>query len=390
MLISGYTAEAQCTITGDLNFLSQTDLNNWAPPCSQITVTGFVNVQGSTITDISKLENIVQIGSYLQLRTIAASVTSFAPLANIKSIGGALVIRDCDGLTSIAPLGGLTSLGGAITIRDNLNLTSLSGLGNFVPTPGGNITIFNNTALTDISVINYGPVNGFLDITTNPALTSLGTLSSITSTAGYLKIASNAALTTIDGLSGLKSVTGNVEISGNNSLSSISGLAGLTSATGSLLVRTNPLLTNLTGLDNLASVGAVLEVTNNLALRNLCGVTALVASNTFTSYVVTGNGYNPLVGDFPAACEDPTLSTANFKSFDFLYYPNPVNQGEFYISTPANGVKSVQIFDVVGKQVYSKRIEANEKVKTSNLGTGVYFLKVEENGKVATSKLIIN
>lgn len=391
MLISAYTADAQCTITGNLDFRSQTDIDNWVPPCSQITVTGFVNVQGATITDISKLANIVQIGSYLQFRTIAASVTSFAPLANITSIGGALVIRDCDGITSIAPLGGITSLGGALNVRDNLNLTSLNGLGNLVnPSFTGGITIFNNTALTDISAINYGPINGFLEINSNPALTSLGTLSSITSITGLLKIKLNSLLTNLSGLSGLTTVGGNVEIDSNNALTSISGLSSLTSAGGGLFVRTNPLLPNLTGLNSLASIGGALDVKDNLALRNLCGLNALVASNTFTSYVVTGNGYNPLVGDFPTSCQDPTLSTANFKSFDFLYYPNPVNQGEFYISTQANGVKSVQIFDVVGKQVYSKRIEANEKVKTSNLGTGVYFLKVEENGKVATSKLIVN
>ena len=74
----------------------------------------------------------------------------------------------------------------------------------------------------------------------------------------------------------------------------------------------------------------------------------------------------------------------------FNVYPNPVNNGEFNISTAANGTKSVQLFDALGKQVFSKTIQGNETIKTSNLGAGVYILKVEENGNVASRKLIIN
>jgi Secretion system C-terminal sorting domain len=390
MLISGYTAEAQCTITGDLNFTTQTQIDAWVPPCSQITVTGFVNVQGSTITDISKLANIFQIGSYLQLRTISASVTSISALSNITSVGGALVIRDCDGLTSIAPLAGITSLGGAITVRDNLNLTSLTGLGNFVPTPGGNITIFNNTALTDISAINYGPINGFLDITTNPALTSLGTLSSITSTAGYLKIASNATLTNIDGLSGLTSVAGNVEISGNNALTSISGLAGLTSATGSLLVRTNPLLPNLTGLDNLTSLGtsAILEVTGNTILRNFCGLNALVASGNFTTYTVSGNGYNPLVSNFPSDCQDPALSTANFDDNKVSFYPNPITGNQLTLQTKSTG--EYTMYNGTGQLVKKGQLSDGENsINVSTLNSGIYLISINnDNGGTSTIKVI--
>jgi outer membrane protein assembly factor BamB len=85
-----------------------------------------------------------------------------------------------------------------------------------------------------------------------------------------------------------------------------------------------------------------------------------------------------------------TLST-DVNSIDGLsIYPNPAQNGEFYVSTTNNETKSVKIFDVLGKQVYSKRIEGNEKIKTSNLDSGIYILKVEENGKVATRKMIIN
>ncbi|WP_203256889.1 outer membrane protein assembly factor BamB family protein [Hyunsoonleella ulvae] len=84
-----------------------------------------------------------------------------------------------------------------------------------------------------------------------------------------------------------------------------------------------------------------------------------------------------------------TLSTSREFINGFTVYPNPVNNGEFYVSTDSNGIKSIQIFDMLGKQVYAKSIEANEMIKTSNLRAGVYILKVNEDAKVATSKLVI-
>ncbi|GAA3575728.1 hypothetical protein GCM10022395_25910 [Snuella lapsa] len=84
-----------------------------------------------------------------------------------------------------------------------------------------------------------------------------------------------------------------------------------------------------------------------------------------------------------------TLSTNKVNIEGFKVYPSPVENGEFYISTASNRAKSIQIFDMLGKQVYSKSVEANEAIKTSNLRAGIYILKVEEDIKLATSKLVI-
>ena len=84
-----------------------------------------------------------------------------------------------------------------------------------------------------------------------------------------------------------------------------------------------------------------------------------------------------------------TLSTSKESINGFTVYPNPVNNGEFYVSTASNGVKFIQIFDMLGKEVYSKNIEANEIIKTSNLRAGIYILKVAEDDKLATTKMVI-
>jgi hypothetical protein len=84
-----------------------------------------------------------------------------------------------------------------------------------------------------------------------------------------------------------------------------------------------------------------------------------------------------------------TLSVGRTEIEGFAIYPNPISNGEFSIRS-RNGVsKSVQIFDMLGKQVYSKEVQANENVKISNLNIGIYILKVQEEGRLATRKLVV-
>ena len=74
----------------------------------------------------------------------------------------------------------------------------------------------------------------------------------------------------------------------------------------------------------------------------------------------------------------------------FSFYPNPINNGNFSISTSENFIKLVQIYDVVGKIVLSKSVQNREVIDVSNLNAGMYILKVKENDKMATRKLIVN
>lgn len=121
------------------------------------------------------------------------------------------------------------------------------------------------------------------------------------------------------------------------------------------------------------------------------GVGKLYALTTTATGLQTGGW--PMFGNNPSHTSNVnaiTLSTNIISPINgFKIYPNPVNNGEFYISTVSNGLKSVQIFDMLGKQVYSKDNSPNEKIKTSNLRTGIYILKVTENDKIATTKLVI-
>jgi len=72
----------------------------------------------------------------------------------------------------------------------------------------------------------------------------------------------------------------------------------------------------------------------------------------------------------------------------FKMYPNPVTSGMLRINTLENAEKTIQIFDVLGKQVLS-RTTKNKHISVATLDSGIYILKVTELGKTATRKLVV-
>ena len=69
-------------------------------------------------------------------------------------------------------------------------------------------------------------------------------------------------------------------------------------------------------------------------------------------------------------------------------YPNPVKNGNLYITSNSSEAKSVEIYDILGKQVLNAKV-SNNTVNVSNLQGGAYIVKINEEGKTATRKLII-
>lgn len=83
-----------------------------------------------------------------------------------------------------------------------------------------------------------------------------------------------------------------------------------------------------------------------------------------------------------------TLSTNNLESNSFSLYPNPTNTGFVTISSSNSDVMSVQVFDILGKQVKSETLTDNT-LNVSDLNTGVYILKITQNNASTTKKLVI-
>ena len=83
------------------------------------------------------------------------------------------------------------------------------------------------------------------------------------------------------------------------------------------------------------------------------------------------------------------LSSSSFNAIDGLkMYPNPLSGNTLYLTSTANAEMSVQIFDIVGKEVIKSNV-MNNTVNVSGLNAGVYIVKITEEGKTATRKLVI-
>ncbi len=72
----------------------------------------------------------------------------------------------------------------------------------------------------------------------------------------------------------------------------------------------------------------------------------------------------------------------------FSLFPNPVTNGVLTITTQDNLEKNIQIFDVLGKQVFEQTISTST-IDIANLHSGIYIIRVEEAGRLATRKLVI-
>ncbi len=72
----------------------------------------------------------------------------------------------------------------------------------------------------------------------------------------------------------------------------------------------------------------------------------------------------------------------------FKMYPNPISGGILNILTQNNGLKRIQIFDILGKRVYARNLR-DRQIDLSSLKSGVYILKVTEDTKTTTRKLVI-
>lgn len=84
---------------------------------------------------------------------------------------------------------------------------------------------------------------------------------------------------------------------------------------------------------------------------------------------------------------EPITSNSEFIE-DLSIYPNPVSNGKIYITTKYNLSKDIEIFDVLGKKIYSTSIFGKE-LNVSKLSPGIYILKIKENNISATRKLVV-
>ena len=85
----------------------------------------------------------------------------------------------------------------------------------------------------------------------------------------------------------------------------------------------------------------------------------------------------------------PATAGLNDNNIDGLtMYPNPLSGNTLYLTSTANADMSVQVFDLLGKEVVKANV-INNTVNVAKLTAGVYVVKITEEGKTATRKLVI-
>jgi hypothetical protein len=69
-------------------------------------------------------------------------------------------------------------------------------------------------------------------------------------------------------------------------------------------------------------------------------------------------------------------------------YPNPVINGNLFITSNSSAVKTAAVYDILGKQVLVAKT-TNNAINVSSLKGGTYIVKITEDGKSDTRKLMI-
>lgn len=84
-----------------------------------------------------------------------------------------------------------------------------------------------------------------------------------------------------------------------------------------------------------------------------------------------------------------TLSVDGPAIDKFSFYPNPV-KSNLHIQLNSNTATQIQIYDILGKQVIAKSIEASSSINVQSLKSGIYILKITQNNASISKRLIKN
>lgn len=106
------------------------------------------------------------------------------------------------------------------------------------------------------------------------------------------------------------------------------------------------------------------------------------------------NEHNQLVNAWYAVGVGPSLLSVdkNELKVNLSVYPNPTKDGKLNIESQLDGNATVQVYDLLGKQVSSvfSLQQGSNQIDIPNLSNGIYFLVFKSEGKTHTEKLIKN
>lgn len=238
---------------------------------AQLPKTGCYDIHGKLTLQGSAITSLVALGDLNSVDELDLDHTSLAAIDSKRPIGiyGKLVVTGNPKLTNLKQLSFETASTG-ILIDGNPALTTLDALGLDQPKlteVAGDLIITGNTALTAIPLRYLTKVTGALTVSGNPKLTSLDV--SKLATTGHVDVADNALLATLTGFAAT-TINGDFAVRNNPALTTLGTMSSLYRVTGNLTIDGNAALTNLAAFTtSVKFVDRALTITNNGNLTDL-------------------------------------------------------------------------------------------------------------------------
>jgi hypothetical protein len=160
--LENITSANNITIRNNVNLVSLTGLEN-------INDVEDLYIIGNTI-----LENFIDFNNLTTVRWISiadnSALTSISGLNNLTSVTRDLIIENNPLLSSLTPLVNVSSIGGMLSIEGNASLSTLNGLESVTtigasPFEDGNLIIANNAGLINVSGLENIEASSINDLT---------------------------------------------------------------------------------------------------------------------------------------------------------------------------------------------------------------------------------
>lgn len=267
---------AQCPLA-NYTFDSQEDIDNFNlnfPGCVHVDVS--LTIEESVPNDITNLFGLSSIETIAENLIIKdnGALQSLEGLHNLVSVGQSIQIHGNDngaltGLENLYGLNKLQSIGESLIITSNGRLQHLFSLNNLTEITTGDLIIFQNQILEDLSGLeSLTAINGNVYIGYHDNIDNLNELRFLVDIGGSLTLNSNTSLASLFSSNNLMGIGDDLIITGNTSLDNISGLQNITSISGKVEI-VGTAAVNLDGISNIESIGEYLLISNNQYLDSL-------------------------------------------------------------------------------------------------------------------------
>ena len=303
---------------GDVDFSTQNNLIEFGDK-GYIEINGDLEIEGSSINDLSPIKNIKKVRGHLTIRSTNV-LTTLAGLG-IEHIGKSLIVFNNYSLINLTGLNNLTEVLGGINIDQNSNLKDISNINKLVII-GNNLSIDNNINLLNITGFNSLESANTISIDSNWLLTTINSFRNLKKLTGSFIIKKNSLIDNISSLDKLETIEGgliitdtlieqlnifpslrlinySLNVSINKNLKNIEGLISLkTIKYSSLDIIGNPKLKSLKGLENLEKIGNTISISGNTILSDFCALQNVMQTFVPASiYDIAGNLFNPTLSD---------------------------------------------------------------------------------------------